>query len=265
MGKLPWYVDYFIYSCGYNSTIDFIIITDDRSYAKQLPNNVRLINSTLGEINRRATQVLGFATNITNGYKLCDFKPAYGLIFADLLKGYNFWVHADLDVVFGDIRAFITRQILRDYDLISVRHDFLTGQFLIFRNTDKINNLFTLSKDYQKVLAAEQHYCFDETNFQWDGFTEGRYYTEIASEVESMTHLVKRLAENNYLKVHFDFLIVEGSPGKMKWQRGKLIYRNRYEILLYHLVLFKKVAIPKKVKSIPDSFSITPTRFRHGI
>jgi len=80
-----------------------------------------------------------------------------------------------------------------------------------------------------------------------------------------MTHLVKRLAENNYLKVHFDFLIVEGSPGRMKWQRGKLIYRNRYEILLYHLVLFKKVAIPKKVKSIPDSFSITPTRFRHGI
>ena len=129
-----------------------------------------------------------------------------------------------------------------------------------------MNKLFSLSKDYRKVLSDGKHYCFDETNFQWQGFTEGKLYHEIPSEIESMTHLIKKLEEQNYLKVHFDFLIVEGVPGKLKWERGKLYYKNKYEVLLYHLVLFKNRCVtPNVVKKIPNKFSITPSRILHGV
>jgi hypothetical protein len=264
IGKLPWYFDYFAHSCKFNTTVDFFIITDDKSYSKLLPANVKIIHRTLDEINSSATEKLGLLVQISNGYKLCDFKPTYGILFSELLQGYDFWGHGDIDVVFGDIRNFITEEILHDYDMISVRHDFLTGQFLLFKNNERMNSLFTLSRDYKRVLCSEQHYCFDETNFQWQGFTEGKPYCEIPCEVESMTHLVKRLAHENYLNAHFDFLIVEGIPGKLKWERGRLFYKNKYEILLYHLVLFKKVYQPKKrAKSIPDVFTISPTKIYH--
>jgi hypothetical protein len=264
LGKLPWYFDYFAHSCSYNPSVDFIIITDDVAYARSVSANIKFVYKTLTEMNTFATEKLDLPVQITNGYKLCDFKPTYGILFSDFLKGYDFWGHGDIDMIFGNIRSFITDELLCDNDLINVRHDYLAGQFVLFRNNEKMNTLFTLSKDYKKVLCSEQHYCFDETNFQWQGFTEGKPYYEIPSEIESMTHLVKRLEHEGYLKVHFDFLIVEGVPGKLKWEKGKLFYKNKYEILLYHLVLFKKSCLPKKnIKAIPDVFAISPTRIYH--
>ena len=79
-GKLPWYFNYFIHSCKYNPSIDFIIITDDTDYARKLPGNVKLLYKSLQEINKLATKRLGLNINIKAAYKLCDFKPAYGLI-----------------------------------------------------------------------------------------------------------------------------------------------------------------------------------------
>lgn len=264
LGKLPWYFEYFIHSCKYNPYISFFIITDDKSFPNEKPANVHFVYKSLEEINKIATRKLGFQTNIKTGYKLCDFKPAYGYIFDDIVMGYDFWGHADIDIIFGDIRSFITDDLLSNYELISVRHDFLTGQFLLFKNDQKMNTLFTQSKDYKKVLSSEKHYCFDETNFKWDEFTNGIQYTEIDSEIESMTHVVKRMQEQNKLKAHFDFLIIEGLPGKLKWERGKIYYKGKFEVLMYHMVLFKKHGLrPKKSGILPDTFFISPTRIYH--
>lgn len=263
-GKLPWYFNYFAHSCKYNPTVDFFLITDDNSYFKPLPPNLKLIHSALGEINDIATEKLGFPINITYGYKLCDFKPAYGLIFSDLLQSYEWWGHIDLDIIFGDIRNFMTDELLDNYDLISVRPDWLPGCFLLFKNTNKINTLFTHSKDYKKVFSSDKHYCFDETNFAHDEFTEGKSYLEVDTEIESMMHVVKRLEANNHIKPYFDLHIIEGVPGKLKWENGKLFYRGRYEILLYHLIRLKKHYAPKTKKvNVPDKFSISPTKIYH--
>lgn len=137
-GKLPWYFHYFVHSCRCNPTIDFFILTDDRTYTNLLPSNVELVYTSIEEINTRATRKLGFATNITAGYKLCDFKPAYGFIFDDLGRDYDFWGHGDIDVIFGDIRAFMTNEVLAAHDVISLRHDYLTGQFVLFRNNEQL-------------------------------------------------------------------------------------------------------------------------------
>src|ERR1700733_7487852 len=203
-GKLPWYFDYFVHSCVYNPTVDFFIITDDTPKTKLLPDNVKLVRKTLDEVSLLATEKLGFTVKIASGYKLCDFKPAYGHIFSGLVKEYDFWGHCDIDIIFGDIREFITDELLENYDLVSVRHDWLSGCFLLYKNDDKMNTLFLHSKDYKKVFTSEKHYCFDETNFAHDAFTAGKPYKEIASEIESMTHVVKRMEAENAIKPFFD-------------------------------------------------------------
>ena len=43
--------------------------------------------------------------------KLCDYKPAYGLIFEDELIGYDYWGFCDTDILLGDIYQF-----LEDYE-----------------------------------------------------------------------------------------------------------------------------------------------------
>jgi hypothetical protein len=264
MGKLPWYFEYFVHSCKYNSSIDFFIISDDRTYNRQLPENVRLILKTLPELSQLATDKLGFSVDIRFPYKLCDFKPAYGLLFYDIVKDYDFWGHGDIDVIFGDIRGFISDDILDHHDLICVRHDYLTGYFQLFRQNDKLNHLFTKSKDYQKVLQSERHFCFDETNFQFDAFGQGKSFTEVPSEIESMMHVVKKMEKENYIRPFFDFFVVEGVPGKLKWTKGNLFFRGKYEIILYHMIHFKKkYSMKRSPKQIPEVFNISKQRIYH--
>jgi hypothetical protein len=261
IGKLPWYFDYFAHSCRYNLDIHFFIITDDQSYSKEVPENIHFIYKTLAEINGIATSKLGFRTNIKSGYKLCDFKPAYGLLFSELIEEYDFWGHGDLDILFGDIRKFMTEDILVSHDLIAVRDDYLTGYFLLFRNNKQMRLLFTNSKDYKKVFTDEIHYCFDETNFSFIGFANELHYSEIKSEVESMTHVVKKQHEKKLINAYFDFHVIEGAYGKLSWKKGVLMYNNKYEAMLYHLILLKTIYKPKKnFKTIPDSFKISKTR-----
>lgn len=263
MGKMPWYFQYFAHTCSYNPTVDFFIITD-QEITGTLPANVKPVYMSLPEINSLASKKLGFEINIQSPYKLCDLKPAYGLIFDSILAEYDFWAHGDIDVVFGNIRSFITDEILASHDLVVVRHDFLTGYFQLFRNNEKMNTLFMRSKDFKRVLQSDQHFCFDETNFMFNDFAAGKTPDEVHSEIESMMHVVKRAQQQNYIRAFFDFMVVEGIPGEIKWDKGELTFKRDFEILLYHMIHFKKKYTPKRApRRVPDVFKISKNRIYH--
>ncbi|MEO6979678.1 MAG: DUF6625 family protein [Mucilaginibacter sp.] len=260
-GKFPWYFDFFVHSCKFNPSVDFFVITDDKTYLKPTPENVKLIYKTLHDISRLATQKLEFKVNIGYPYKLCDFKPAYGVLFSEILEGYDFWGYGDIDVIFGNIRSFMTDELMAKYDLISVRPDWIPGCFILLRNIDKMTSLFTNSKDYKKVFTSDRHYCFDETNFAHDDFTDGKSYLEVETEIESMMHVVKKMEALGAIKPYFDLHIVEGVPGKLKWENGVMTYRKKYEILLYHLIRLKKNYNPRsRSLQLPHSFNISPSK-----
>lgn len=260
-GTLPWYFDYFVHTCRHNETIDFYLITDDESAKKRVCKNIHVIITSFRELKAAISRKLGFKVRFAKAYKLCDFKPAYGYLFPEIIKSYDFWGHGDIDIIFGNLRKFLTNDILNRYDTISLRHDFITGYFHLFKNADKTNRLFMLSRDYKKVFASHRHYCFDETNFTFNEFNEEIHYSEIESKVESMTHLIKRLNEEHYITSYFDFHVIEGVPGRMKWENGTLTYKNRLEAALYHLIVFKGFYSPVKYQpAIPDTFYISPNR-----
>ncbi|QIK59741.1 hypothetical protein G7050_07805 [Dysgonomonas sp. HDW5A] len=240
-GQLPWYWKYFVHSMQYNSTIDCILITDEK-IEELLPSNIKQVQMSLSEIKTLAECKLGFPVSLDYPYKLCDFKPAYGLLFDELLTEYDFWGHGDLDVIFGNIRNFITDPILDNNDIISVRRDFLTGYFMLFRNNIYINNLFTKSKDYRKVYESPRSWCFDECNHMHleIGFNKNSILN-IDCDIDSMEHVVQREIESGNIKVFFDFMVVEGTPGNIKWEKGSLFYKNEYEILLYHFIAMKSI------------------------
>lgn len=263
-GKLPWYFNYFALSCKFNPDIDFFIITDDKNYKKELPGNVKLVYKTIADIEQLATDKLGYAAVIGKGYKMCDFKPTYGYLFSDLLAGYHFWGYTDIDIIFGNIRCFMTEELLTEFDILSVRNDYLTGCFSLYKNIPKVNELFFESKDHKKVFTTEKHYCFDETGFAFKGFADGLPYNEIVTEVESMTHVVKRMEAQGHIKPHFDLFIIEGLPGRLKWEEGTMIFNNRFEVMFYHLIFFKNLPYRKSFgKKAPNIFAISPKKIYH--
>jgi len=160
IGKFPWYFSYFLHSCRYNLTVDFLIFTDNDDPNLDLPVNVKIIPYSIEQFKTDAAKVLGFEVAIESGYKLCDFKPAYGTIFADYVKDYDFWGYCDIDVIFGNIRAFMTDELLNTHDVISARHDYLSGCFALYRNQLYFSELFKQSKSYRKVFTNPRNFYF---------------------------------------------------------------------------------------------------------
>jgi len=99
-GDYPWYFLYFIHSCKYNHDIDFLIFTDNQNILNHQPSNVKIIPYSIEQFKTDATKALGFEVAVESSYKLCDFKPAYGLIFSEWIKKYDFWGYCDVDVIF---------------------------------------------------------------------------------------------------------------------------------------------------------------------
>ena len=160
-GKFPDFFREWVYSAGYlaNQNIDFLLITDI-PIDFPLPDNIHILKTSFDELKTRIQNFFGFQPGLVIPYKLCDFRPAYGCIFEKELAAYDFWGNCDIDQVWGDVRRFITEDILRNYDRIQ-----FLGHFTLYRNTPAINKAFTLRGaiyDYKRVFGDTMHYSFCE-------------------------------------------------------------------------------------------------------
>lgn len=254
-GEFPWYFPYFIKSCRYNPSIDFFIITDNTSLIKDQPENVKIIYKTLDDFRRNASKKLGFEVEINNPYKLCDFKPAYGFLFPELIGPYNFWAHGDIDMVYGNIRDFLSNELLNSYDLVTPREDITMGTFCLYRNNKQMNCLFMESRDYKEVFSSGDHFCFDECNFLFYELAQGNSILDYHKHIQSMTYLAVKGSQEGRFRVLFEHFIVQGMFDSICWDNGKIIINDKFECLFYDLIHYK-VECKKKTAEfpIPDTY-----------
>lgn len=162
-GKFPNYFQLWLDSAGLNPTVDFIIFTDNADDYVHAPN-IRFIPFDLHRLKNLIEEKLHMSCCLSSAYKLCDFRPAYGLIFEDYIKDFDFWGYGDIDIVWGNIRAFITDNILRDYDKIQEM-----GHLTLMRNKPQFNHLFKdwkspVTRTFYEASHLEEHVGFDEMN-----------------------------------------------------------------------------------------------------
>ncbi len=160
-GKWPEWFDLFLETCKYNPTINWFFFTDCGEPVNKIIN-VKYFKMTLEEFNTLATNKLKIQINIKHPYKLCDFKPAYGVVFEDYLINYDFWGYGDIDLLYGNIRKFITVQVLETYDIITGTEKYLAGHLSLFRNSDKINRLYEKCSNYKMIFKNQKFFNIDE-------------------------------------------------------------------------------------------------------
>ena len=160
-GELPLYYRLWLRSCELNPTIDFYMVTDIKITA--LPKNVKVIPISFQEFRALAEKKLGLPISLDTPYKLCDYKPLYGQIMEDYLTEYDYWAHCDMDLIFGDLRAYFDKFNLSKFDR------FLhLGHLSLYRNTAECSKFYTLpgSKcgSWKDVVTNPENYLFDEWN-----------------------------------------------------------------------------------------------------
>ena len=160
-GKLPDYFDIWVDSISNNSTVDFLFVTDLK-IPISTPKNFKVFQMSFDELKVLIQSKFDFKIVAENPYQLCDYKVAYGLIFEEYIKEYDFWGHCDADQIFGDIRRFVTEDLLEQYERL-----YYLGHFSLYRNNEKINNFFKLPGalfDYKTVYSTDNWYSFGEVS-----------------------------------------------------------------------------------------------------
>src|SRR5690554_405212 len=159
-GKWPLWFDAYLLSVAANPTIQWLCPTDCK-IPKHHPTNITFLPTTLSELNRHVNAVVEVEVPL-NPRKFCDLKPAYAEIFADQVQGYDFWGISDMDVIWGDIRKFMTADLLNEYDIISSRKENISGHFNLFRNTKQVNSLYKKLPNYKALFEVSEFKWTDE-------------------------------------------------------------------------------------------------------
>lgn len=160
-GKWPVWFSFFLMSCRYNRSIQWVFYTDC-GIPENVPENVFFNETTFSGYKNYVSDKLKINFNPESPYKLCDLKPALGYIHEKDIKGYDFWGFSDIDLVYGDLRSYFSLERLMRYDLLSTHARRISGHFCLMRNTKKMRESFKLIKNWQELLADNTHHALDE-------------------------------------------------------------------------------------------------------
>lgn len=207
-------------TCAANSDIHFLVITDDKDALRiPVPENVQSIYMSWTDCIARVKNCFDFEVELSDPYKLCDFKPAYGHIFSEYIEGYDFWGHLDSsDTILGDLRKFLNEEILSSYDKV---HSF--GHLTLYRNTSENNMRYLIPPScgltIRTLFSRPEVTGFDEMDHPWSINT---IYKENGFPVlERIANLSADLFPSRW-----PFRIVEDCgkeiPRVFEWDRGRL-------------------------------------------
>lgn len=176
-GRVPTYINMVIESIKLNDNIDFIVISNEQVLLSACKNakNIKCIDLPFEDFKHRIDKMLK-NNNIDIGikmenrqfqtYKICDFRPFFALMYQEFVKDYDFFGWCDLDMIYGNIRKFITDDILDKYNIIQ-----RNGHILLVRNSYVCKNIaFNAFKDYKNKfdISAFKTFCMRTENTWFD-------------------------------------------------------------------------------------------------
>lgn len=258
-GKFPNYFSLWLKSAGMNRDYDFYIFTDNKL---DVPfPNVKIVHIKFEKFRSLLQDKVDFKINLKKPYKLCDYKPMYGLALQNYISNYPYWGFCDVDIILGDLNSFLSEPILKGYDKI-----YHLGHMTLLKNDNKCNLLW---KSKHHINEPNSPYRYDEAFKTPYGcnFDEDQGFTQIANKSNIKCYYSTDYADIDYTK--FNFFMLNNKAEKyssiFKWNNGKLFAYYLIngevasdEIAYVHLQKRKmQILVDKNV----NKFLIVPNKF----
>ncbi len=257
-GKFPNYFSLWLQSCRNNPTIDWLLFTDSNE-KYDYPKNVKVTLIQFGELRDKIQNLFDFEISLLKPYKLCDFRPSYGEIFKEQLVGYDYWGFCDIDLIWGDLRKFLTDDLLNN-DRVG-----FNGHCTIIKNTEELRNLYKQNVEsvpnYRWVFSSPMSFCFDE------GHAFNKYFHIYGYSIVSIPRVFDvRIKNKGFLPAKKLSQNVSLSPSAFEYKGGELrcyylsesLHEASEEISYLHL---QKRSMNMHVLNYSDSFTIIPNSF----
>ncbi|MCF7201103.1 DUF6625 family protein [Pseudomonas oligotrophica] len=217
-GRWPFWMPFFLESCRYNPSIDWLLLSDC-GVPEDCPSNVHVREISFSSYCSLVSARLNIDFSPSSPYKLCDLKPALGYIHESELAGYEFWGFGDIDLVYGDLRRYFSDQRLQRYDLLSTHERRISGHLCLLRNDAQMRNAFMRVPDWQSKLAFELHLAFDEKAFS-RLFVRGKNWPGPIRSLRDKLNTLRRRSE---------FLEAFSTPyTRIRWTDGSMQFPRRW-------------------------------------
>lgn len=160
-----------------------------------------------------------------------------------------------MDIIFGDIRKFITEEILEKYDRIGVH-----GHSTLYRNTPEINAVYRQVGDIRKIFVEQSPFAFDEwghnngTSPYWQRNFANRLWQErIFDDLDPYHYsfISGRVRRNNFDIRNVMFSFNKGLLYRIGTKNGKVDIQESFYVHLQK----RPIIVDTEVTS---SFSIIP-------
>lgn len=267
-GTLPNYFQLFLESCSINKDYEWLIITNDqRKFC--YPKNVKRVIMSFEELKKTISSKFSFKINLNTPRKLCDYKPAYGFIFENYLREYEYWGHCDIDTIMGKLDDFLPPLLKNQYDKI-----FTLGHFILYKNTKENNRIFMKNfrgqSLYKESFQTDSITTFDET-YGDDNNVNSIFVENGAKVYEKDLSFNVDLYISKFTQIIYDNkqYVVLKHPSKILfiWSENGLKYfyidkgkLQTKEVMYIHLQQ-RKMKVSRKMVYNNTSFSIIPNEF----
>ena len=186
-GRWPAWINFFVESCKWNPDVHWRIFTDCGEPENRAAN-IDFVPVSFEDYKAFVRARLGTTFDPAQPYKLCDLKPALGLVHEQDTTGFPFFGYGDIDVIYGDISRFYGVEQFADLDVVSTHPERISGHFAVLRNTPDLRRAFERIPDYRALLEEPRYLNADEghfTNVLKNSTTERAPFTERFSTVLS--------------------------------------------------------------------------------
>lgn len=270
-GRFPNYFQLFLNSCADKKYVDFLIFTDDRTNYNY-PPNAKVYYTTLQKVEKRINALLELECQVEQAYKLCDFRPAYGLIFKNYLKEYAYWGYCDTDLIWGDLDSYLEPVLEKDYDKL-----FYLCHCTLFRNDTDNNRMFSKEidgkKQWYEVFHNFESCHFDESfengiNYIYENSSKKVYNKNFSADIYThgtKFYVVKMPAKSNVVNIKKEGYVDFNGETVFVYDNGKIfqysIEDNQLKKQEYMYIHLQKREMKVEIEPTSSVYKIIPNVF----
>ncbi len=259
-GQWPEWFPLYLESCRWNPTIDWLFFTDCL-VPENVPPNVLFISMSFQDYQKLASDRLDIVFETESSYALCNLKPTYGLIHQEYVEGYDYVGFGDIDVIYGDLRAFYTDEILR-YNTLSTHEKRVSAHLFLIKNDEQWINAFRKIPNWQEQISRPFNSGVDEPAFT-KVLRGSMRISNALSQVWGVFDPYKRnhLFQERHSTVLASIRWLDGSynhPTQWFWHRGKLTVESGEEMMYLHFMNWKSSRYLPKIHGDKAAWELLP-------
>lgn len=125
-----------------------------------------LLDVNLNGFKDRVKRVMGIEyPGVYGGTKVWDYRCAFGALYQQELRGYDYWATMDFDMCFGDVNKWFPDDQLKELAIWSNHNTYICGPWTLYANHPVVNFYYDEHPQWKEILSSPETTAWVENDY----------------------------------------------------------------------------------------------------